>query len=140
MSHIYTECGALGRLLLLRSYHNLHTGKRNQPHTFLYNTESSRGRGVFFTIMKNLLYNILAGTVNFICVIICAVSSIPLCRIIFACLSLIPIIIAIILNYQTEKELEKINAKQETIDNEFKIKRDKNGDIVSKAVVDCGEF
>lgn len=97
--------------------------------------------GYFFTIMKkNLFYNILAGTVNFTCVIFCAVSSIPLCRIIFACLSLVPIIIAIRLNYQTEKELEKINAKQETIDNEFRIKRDKNGEIVSKAVVDCGEF
>ena len=37
MSHIYTECWALGRLLLLRSYHNLYTGKRNPHHTFLFN-------------------------------------------------------------------------------------------------------
>ena len=36
MSHIYTECGALGRLLLHRSYHNHRQGKRNQPHTFLF--------------------------------------------------------------------------------------------------------
>ena len=52
MSHIYTECEALERLFLFRSFHNLHVDKRNQPHTFFLSTYASLGLGCHRTAMK----------------------------------------------------------------------------------------
>ena len=50
MSHIYTECGALERLFLFRSFHNLHVDKRNGLTLSFYPLNHLRGWGEEFDV------------------------------------------------------------------------------------------
>ena len=90
--------------------------------------------------MRNTIYNVLCGAVNFCCAIICAVSQCCTTRLIFACATVLPIIVSIILNCKLEKQLKEITNKQKAVDNEFSLGYNSKGEIVSHAKIDCGPF